>query len=165
MKKHILTLVAIAAGSVAAMGQITLGDAYGCLADLGPMGRQSDPTVQIGKSAEATVRNVKTARCSGVKGSDMQNQFIYTVESLPIREQVFGANNGNDMAVIYAEPAGNGVYNILVLMSDTQGGDYVASYGQTDAAGVAALRDYDVTMDDASISLNYGGNNSLVSMK
>lgn len=148
MKKHLLTLAAVAT-AFSGFAQITLADAYSCLAELPCMKQQSAKCVKsVNNDSNVTLRNVKSASAIDYKGAQqVGNEFIYTVESLPIRNMLVGANNGNEMAVVFAEPAGANNYNVLVLCTDSVEGDYVALYCQTDAAGVNAIKNSNVTMD------------------
>ncbi|MDE7161022.1 MAG: hypothetical protein K2O24_09335 [Muribaculaceae bacterium] len=155
MKTRLLTLAALLT-SVSSFAQITLGDAYAVLADIPAMQTQSGKTAQVVRNAN--VRNVKNAAVSDYKGrQDLQSEFFYMVESLPMRDMLVGANNGREMTYVFAQPAGVGAYNILVLSGDTDNGNYSASYGQTDAAGVQAIRDSKVTMCQGTLALDEPG--------
>ncbi len=162
MKHTLLSLVAAAATTFAANAQITLGDAYTCLAELHPMATSSAKTVNVDG---CNLSNTKCATASNYKGqTDMMSEFIYTVESLPIRQQVFSANNGEEMVVVYAAPKANGLYDVLILESDADNGNYTAYYGQTDKAGVNALGSSRVTMDGNSLQITTNSSNSLAQL-
>lgn len=145
MKKLFLSLIAILATSLSGLAQISLEDAYSGLVNLPGMTEKSVDDVQI--SPDAVITNLQSATCRN--GRYVQD-FIYTYESLPVVNQIIGANNQNDMACAFTEPPVNGVYNVLFLVGQ-KGGSYVAAYGQTNAAGIEAIRNCDVSMDGNSL--------------
>lgn len=152
MKKHIFTLAAAVLTCASAFAQITLSDAYSILADLPALKTKTEKNASTVRNA--SVRNSKTASVENYKGrQDLQSEFFYMVESLPMRQMLVGANNGREMTYVYAQPNGNGTYNLLVLSGDQDNGNYSATYGQTDAAGVQAIRDSKLTMCQGSLAL------------
>lgn len=165
MKKQIFTLIAAATLAGSSYAQITLSDAYDGIAAIPALQAQrQDYTTLPGTSAR--VDGAKSATASNYKGAqDIATEFIYTVESLPLRNMLVGANNQNEMAYIFAEPAAKGGYNILVLEADLLSGDYNCTYGHTDAAGVDAIRHSKVDMDSSHLRIRTeGAASDLVSM-
>ncbi len=162
MKNILLSLAALTATTLGASAQITLHDAYSSLADLHPMTTTSSKTVNVDG---CNLRNTQCASATNYKGvTDMMTEFIYTVESLPMRQQVFGANNGEELVAVYATPKGNGTYDVLILESDAAAGNYTAYYGQTDAAGVNALGSSRVTMDGKTLHLTTNSSNDIAQL-
>ncbi len=141
MKKLFLSLIAILATSLSGLAQITLDDAYSSLVNLPGMTEKSVDDVQI--SPNVAITNLQSVTC---KSPRYLQEFIYTYESLPVVNQIIGANNQNEMACAFTEPSDNGVYNVLFLVGE-KGGPYVAAYGQTTAEGIEAIRNCDVAMD------------------
>lgn len=168
MKKLFLTLIAIVATSAACFAQITLKDAYEGLADLpGMKSNQSCCTVKVcGNDAICNVVSASAQATNAASTQNLRDQFIYTIESLPIRNMLVGANNQREMATVFAEPAGNGQYNVLVLKANALSGDFTASYGQADQATVDAIRNSQVSMDsdELIISSPAAGNSQFISM-
>lgn len=145
MKKLFLSLIAIVATSIASMAQISLDDAYTSLVNMPGMTEKSIDSVQI--DPNTSINNLKTVKCSSARYAQ---EFVYTYESLPVVNQLIGANNQDEMACAFTEPSDNGVYNVLFLLGE-KGGPYVAAYGQTDAAGVEAIRNCDVSMQGGEL--------------
>ena len=168
MKKLFLTLIALVAASAACFAQITLKDAYEGLADLPGMSSKSAQTVKVdGNDAICNVVSASAQTSSASSAQNYRDQFIYMIESLPIRNMLVGANNQREMATIFAEPAGNGQYNILVLKANTLSGDFTASYGQADQATVDAIRNCQVSMDSDELLMTTSaaaGNTQFISM-
>lgn len=168
MKKLFLTLIALVATSAACFAQITLKDAYEGLADLPGMKAKTVQSVNV--DGNAAISNVVSASAQASNASASQNfrdQFIYTIESLPIRNMLVGANNQREMATIFAEPAGNGQYNVLVLKANSLSGDYTASYGHASQATVDAIRNCQVSMDSDELVMTTtpaAGNAQFISM-
>lgn len=151
MKKLILTLAAIAAVTFSSSAQITLSDAYSSLAELPGMSIKATNSVQIDG-----ITTIDDARVSTVKTSNagaMRNEFFYMIESLPLRSQVIGANNQHEIASIFAEPAANGKYNVLIMKGDASTGEFSAVYGQTDRQGVEAINSCELTMDAKELTM------------
>ncbi|MDE6771277.1 MAG: hypothetical protein K2J49_01615, partial [Muribaculaceae bacterium] len=101
------------------------------------------------------------------KVQEYRDKFVWMTENLPVRNMIIGANNQREMAAVYAVPAGGGKYNVLVLQGNTLSGNFSASYGQTNAAGIKAIRDSQVTMDSTELVVtptSNSGNDSFVSM-
>ena len=151
MKKLFFTLIAVFATSLASLAQITLSDAYTSLAQLPGMSAKSTSTVQIDGSA--TINNAKTVSVSTNNVGAMRNQFFYMIESLPLRNQLIGANNQRELASVFAEPAGNGMYNVLVMKGNALTGTFTATYGQTNKAGIDAISNCELTMDSDELVL------------
>lgn len=165
MKKQIFTLIAAATLAGSSYAQITLSDAYDGIAAIPALQAQKqDYTTLPGTTAK--VDHAKSASAAGYKGAqDVATEFIYTVESLPLRNLLVGANNQNEMAYVFAEPAANGGYNILILEADLISGNYNCTYGHTDAAGVDAIRKSNVDMDASHLRIKTkDANSDLVSM-
>lgn len=141
MKKLFLTLIAVIACTLTGFAQISLNDAYSSIVNHPGMVEKSIKDVQLNGSASIT--NLKSVTCTGPRYAQ---EFIYTVESLPVVNMLVGANNQNDMACAFTEPSDNGIYNVLFLVGE-KGGPYVAAYGQTTAEGVEAIRNCEVSMD------------------
>ena len=147
MKKLFLTLLAIVATSLAGMAQISLEDAYTQLVNLPGMSEQKVENVQL--SPGVSISNLQSATCNSGKYAQ---QFIYMYESLPVVNQLIGANNDREMACAFTEPSDNGTYNVLFLIGE-KGGPYVAAYGQTSIEGLEAIRNCEVNMDGNSIEM------------
>ncbi len=141
MKKLFLTLIAIVATSLAGMAQISLNDAYSGLVNLPGMQEKSIDQVQI--SPNTAITNLKSV---SIKSPKYAQEFVYTVESLPIVNMLIGANNQDEMACAFTEPSEDGTYNVLFLLGTKKGG-YTAAYGQTSQAGVEAIRNCEVSME------------------
>lgn len=153
MKKLFLTLIAIVATCLAGFSQTTLADAYSSLASLSGMKTSKAETVQVGQNS--AISNVKTASVS-VSGDNIEgyrDKFMFMMENLPVRNMVMGVNNQREMATVYATPAGKGIYNVLILTGDTHAGNFSASYGQTDLAGIKAIRTSNVSMDSEELTV------------
>ncbi len=167
MKKLFLTLVAIMAVSLTGFARTSLADAYNSLSKLSGMSETKAQKVMVDNNS--AIKNMKTASIS-VSGDDIQayrEKFIFESENLPVRKMIVGANNMRDMAMIYAEPTGYGSYNILIIKGDTESGNFSASYGQTTAAGVKAIKGSQVTMDSQELVIipqQTNGTESFMSM-
>ncbi len=151
MKKIILTLVTIFATGFAAMADTSLDQAYTSLSKLSGMSEKSVGTVQVDNNA--TLKNIKTSVVTANQGNvqDYRDKFIYMMENLPIRDMVIGANNQRDLAAVYAVPAGGGVYNVLIIQGNVLDGNFSTSYGQTNKAGVNAIRNCNLSMDGGEL--------------
>lgn len=164
MKKTILALASILATSFGAFADTTLAEAYDGLSRLSGMSEKRVDKAQI--SGNATISNLKTSVVN-VNQSNVQNyrdNFIYMMENLPVRNMVIGANNQRELAAVYATPAGNGLYNILIVKGDVLDGNFSTSYGQTNIAGVNAIKNCNVTMDSSELIFspaNYDSSNIL----
>ncbi|MEZ3549539.1 MAG: hypothetical protein K1W02_02225 [Muribaculaceae bacterium] len=153
MKKLFLSLVAIAATSLAGFADTSLAQAYSELSGISGMTEKKVSNVQV--DGKASISNIKTSKAS-VSGENAENyraKFIYTMESLPVRKMVMGANNQRELAAVYAEPIGGGKYNVLIVKGDALGGSFSASFGQTTKAGVNAIRNSSVTMDAEGLAI------------
>lgn len=147
MKKLFLTLVTIAATSLAGFADTTLAEAYKALSGMSGMKETQATAVQYDQNI--TFKSLSTASVTS-SASNVQNYrdcFIYMMENLPVRNMVIGANNMRELAAVYATPAGGGVYDVLLVSGDALSGNFSVSYGQTNAAGVKAIRSYQVNMD------------------
>ncbi len=160
MKKLFLTLIALAATSFASFADTSLYEAYSGLAKLSGMTEQTNNTVRIDNNN--VISNVKTASVSSNHASvqELHNSFIYMMENLPMGNMVIGANNMRELASVYSTPAGNGVYNVLIIKGNTLDGNFSVSYGQTNNEGVKAIRNCQVTMDSNELVLTPSQNNS-----
>ena len=147
MKKLFLTLIAVIACTLTGFAQISLNDAYSSIVNHPGMVEKSIKDVQL--NGNASITNIKSVTCSGPKYA---REFYYTYESLPVVNQLIGANNQNDMACAFTEPSDNGVYNVLFLVGE-KGGPYVAAYGQTTAEGVEAIRNCEVSMNADQLTM------------
>lgn len=157
MKKIFLTLAAIAVTSFASFADTSLKEAYNGLAKIPGMNETCYSSTAT--AGNITVTNAKAAVIN-VSGDDVQSlrdQFTWMTENLPVRQMVVGANNMREMAAVYATPAGNGKYNVLVLEGNALTGNFSALYGQTDAAGVKAFRNANVQMDAQQLSFTTTG--------
>ncbi len=141
MKKLFLTLIALVATSLAGFAQISLDDAYTSLVNQPGMVEKTIDSVQLAPGISIT--NLHSV---SYKGARYAQEFIYTYESLPIVNQLIGANNQSEMACAFTEPSDNGVYNVLFLVGE-KGGPYVAAYGQTTADGIEAIRNSEVSLE------------------
>ncbi|MDE6144042.1 MAG: hypothetical protein K2F94_08220 [Muribaculaceae bacterium] len=145
MKKLFLTLLAVIATSLAGVAQISLDDAYTSLVNLPGMTEKKVDNVQL--TPDAVITNLTSVVCKAPRYSQ---EFVYTYESLPINNMLIGANNQKEMACAFTEPSDNGVYNVFFIVGE-KGGQMVAAYGQTNAAGVEAIRNCDVSMEGDSL--------------
>lgn len=167
MKKLILSIVSIAATSLASFADTSLAEAYNGLAALSGMSESTSQTIQVNPSV--AIKNVKTSSVN-VSSGDAQSyreKFIYMMENLPVRDMVIGANNMRELAAVYTTPAGNGQYNVLVVTGNTLDGNFSVSYGQTSKAGVNAMKASIVNMDKnklAVTTITGSGNHNLVGM-
>ena len=86
MKKLFLSLVAIAATSLAGFADTSLAQAYSELSGISGMTEKKVSNVQV--DGKASISNIKTSKAS-VSGENAENyraKFIYTMESLPHRK-------------------------------------------------------------------------------
>ena len=95
------------------MAQISLEDAYTQLVNLPGMSEQKVESVQL--SPGVSISNLSSATCNSGKYAQ---QFIYMYESLPVVNQLIGANNDREMACAFTEPSDNGTYNVLFLIGE-----------------------------------------------
>lgn len=153
MKKLFLTLAALVATSFASFADTTLAEAYNGLSKLSGMTEQTVNKVMIDNNN--VISNVKIATVNANDGNvqNYRDNFIYMTENLPMRNMVIGANNMRELASVYATPAGNGTYNVLILKGNTLDGNFTVSYGQTNAAGINAMRSSQLTMDSNELVL------------
>ncbi len=153
MKKLFLSIVAIAATSFASFADTTLSEAYNALAGLSGMSEKTVSSIQV--SPNTSIKNVKTAAVSSSDANvqEYRDKFIYMMENLPVRHMVIGANNQRELAAVYSAPAGGGVYNVLIVTGNTLDGNFSVSYGQTNKAGVNAIRNSQVNMDSQALVL------------
>lgn len=148
MKKLFLTLMAVVATSIASFAQISLSDAYTGLVNLpGSVEKKIDKVPLCNNVAITDLQTVT------YKGKAHAQEFIYTYESLPVVNQLIGANNQNEMACIFTEPSETGIYNILILVGE-KGGPYIAAYGQTTPDGLELLRNCEVAMHGDQLMMN-----------
>lgn len=167
MKKLFLSLIAIAATSLAGFADTSLAEAYSQLSGMSGMTEKTVDKMPVDNKTAIT--NIKTANVS-VSESNVQDyraNFIYTMESIPVRKMVVGANNMRELGAVYAEPIGGGKYNVLIINGNALGGSFTATFGQTTAAGIKAIRNSNVTMDATSLAImpaTEGGQNSLMGM-
>ena len=147
MKKIFLSLIALVATSFAGFADTSLAEAYSGLAKLSGMTETTASKVQI--DANNAICNLKTASVNAPSccAQDYRDNFIFMMENLPVRNLVIGANNMRELASVYATPAGGGMYNVLIVTGNTPTGNFSVSYGQTNAAGVKAMRNCQVAMD------------------
>lgn len=150
MKKLFLTLIAIAATSFASLADTSLEQAYKAISSMKGMTERSVGTANVG-DAEIGAMKTSAVSVSGDAVIDYRKSVIYELENLPIRNIVIGANNQREMASVYAEPAGQGLYNVLIVTANCLDGNFSASLGKTDAAGVKAIRNCNLEMDSAGL--------------
>ncbi|MDE5675845.1 MAG: hypothetical protein K2I44_10965 [Muribaculaceae bacterium] len=167
MKKFILSIAVIAATSFASFADTTLSEAYNALSNLSGMSEKSASTLQI--TPNASIKNVKTSvvNTSSANAQEYRDKFIYMMENLPVRDMVIGANNQRELAAVYSTPAGGGIYNVLIVTGNTLEGNFSVSYGQTNRAGINAIRNSQVSMDSQELvvtSSPESGTNNFVSM-
>lgn len=141
MKKLFLTLIALVATSLAGFAQISLNDAYTSLVNLPGSTERIVDNVQL--TADVSITNLHSVT---YKGHRYAQDFIYTYESLPVVNQLIGANNKSKMACAFTEPSDDDMYNVLFLVGG-EGGPYVAAYGQTTAEGIDAIRNSEVSLE------------------
>lgn len=153
MKKLFLTLAALVATSFASFADTSLAEAYTGLSKLSGMTEQTVNKVMIDNNN--TISNVKISTVYANEGNvqDYRDNFIYMMENLPMRNMVIGANNMRELASVYSTPAGGGMYDVLIIKGNTLDGNFTVSYGQTNAAGVNAIRSSQVTMDATELVL------------
>lgn len=144
MKKLFLTLIALVATSLASFSQVSLYNVYEHLADQSGMKAKEVGTISIDG-----VSNIIDAQA--VTGSAAKaRQFQYAVESLPSVNMILGASNQKEMAVAFTEQPAGDIFNVLFLFG-TKGGKYTAVYGQTDAAGIDAISNSEVSMQGGEL--------------
>ncbi len=141
MKKVLLSLIAVLASSLAAFSQITLGEAYNYLSGLPGMTEHKAENVTLSPGVQIT--GLKSV--SGPM-SRYEANFINAYESLPIDNMLIGVNNRQEMVCSFSEPSDNGVYNVFFIIGE-KGGKMIAAYGQTDAEGLEAIANCDVSLD------------------
>lgn len=151
MKKLFLTLIAIVATSLVGFSQTTLAEAYKTMAGMPGMSETSVSKAQVGNNA--VIKDLKVAKVnpSGDNVESYRDKFIYTMENLPVRHMVIGANNTRELAAVYASPAGGGMYDVLIVQGNVPDGSFTASYGKTTRAGVEAMKSCTVTMDSEGL--------------
>lgn len=140
MKKLLFTLIALVATSFAGFAQISLDDAFSSLVNKPGMAEKIVDNVQL--TPTVSISNVHSVT---YKGTRYMQDFIYTYESLPVVNQLIGANNQNEMACVFTEPSNDGIYNVLFLVGQKKG-PFVAAYGQTTAEGIEAIRNSEVSL-------------------
>lgn len=156
MKKIFLTLAVAVATTFAGFADTSLQQAYKGLAALKGMSETYVKSAAIDNNSSLTDLRTSVVSVTGGDVQALRDQFTYMTENLPVRQMVVGANNMRELAAVYATPAGNGKYNVLILTGNTLTGNFVTSYGQTDAAGVKALRNADVYMDADQLTMSVG---------
>lgn len=140
MKKLLLSIIAVVAVVFSGSAQITLKDAYTSLVNNPGMIEKAMGTIQLAPGISIT--DLQSVTCNT---SRYAQEFIYTYESLPVVNQIIGANNQKEMVCAFTEPSDNGVYNVLFIVGAKQG-PFVAAYGQTSADGIEAIRNSDVSL-------------------
>lgn len=154
MKKLMLLLVLSIVGTFAGFSQVALSDIYSNLAGLQGMTTKTQTDVKINDAAVITdVTTASATTASATAANNYRNQFIYMIESYPIRNQLISANNQREMAVVFAEPAAAGQYNVLILKANQLSGEFSVSKGKTTQAGVEAIRNCTVDMDATGLSM------------
>lgn len=153
MKKLILSLVAILGTATASFADTTLSQAYKSLSGLS--GMQETYVQSIAIDQNSALKNVKTSAVAASLDNTQayRSAFIYELENLPVRNIVMGANNMRELATVYATPAGNGMYDVLMITGDSVGGVYSATFGQTDKAGVAAIQNSQLQMNPSALTI------------
>lgn len=153
MKKIILALVALVGTASASFADTTLAQAYKSLSGLAGMQETTAQSVAIDQNT--ALSNVKTIAVTAPQGETQayRSAFIFEMENLPVRNIVMGANNMREMATIYAVPAQGGMYDVLMITGDTAGGIYSATYGQTDKAGVQAIKSSQMQMTPQALTI------------
>ncbi|MBD5355820.1 MAG: hypothetical protein HDR88_02285 [Bacteroides sp.] len=147
MKKLFLTLAALFTISFAGFADTTLAEAYTGLSKLSGMNEQTVNKVMIDNNNSISNVKVATVYANESNVQNYRDNFIYMMENLPMRNMVIGANNMRELASVYSTPAGGGMYNVLIIKGNTLDGNFTVSYGQTNAAGIKAMRNSQVTMD------------------
>lgn len=145
MKKLFLTLLVSAISSLSSFAQITLIDAYTSLADLPGMKEKTCTTINVDDNT--IIENTQTFAVNTVDVDYMRGQFFNMIESLPMREVIISANNQREFATVYAQPAENGSYNLLILKGNSVSGDFSATYAKTDKATVEAINNCELILD------------------
>ena len=147
MKKFFLTLIALVATSIAGFAQISLDDAYNYLSSLPGMNEQQVGNVTLAPGVQIT--GLKSVSGSMAR---YQDEFINAYESLPIDNMLIGVNNQQEMACSFSEPSDNGVYNVFFIVGE-KGGKLTAAYGQTNADGLEAIANCDVSLDGKELEM------------
>lgn len=147
MKKLFLTLIAIAATSVASFADTTLAEAYKSLAGMSGMKEVEFDSKAIDDNVTFTNIATSSVMASQADVESYRAGFIYELENLPVRNMIIGANNMREIAAVYATPAANGKYDVLIIQGNALNGSFQASYGQTTKAGINAIRSSQLSMD------------------
>ncbi|MCM1490986.1 MAG: hypothetical protein NC095_09200 [Muribaculum sp.] len=147
MKKFFLTLIALVATSIAGYAQISLDDAYNYLSSLPGMSEQQVGSVTLAPGVQIT--GMKSVSGSMAR---YQDEFINAYESLPIDNMLIGVNNQQEMACSFSEPSDTGVYNVFFIIGE-KGGKLTAAYGQTNADGLEAIANCDVSLDGKQLEM------------
>lgn len=153
MKKYILAIAAVVATAFASSADTSLAQAYKGLAGLDGMTESVQKSVPVGDDACLTDFKTSTVLVEPCQVEKYRDSFVWMTENLPVRNMVIGANNQNELAMVYATPAAGGKYDVLVLLGNALYGEFKACYGKTDKAGVDAMRNASLSMDANSITL------------
>lgn len=145
MKKLFLAFIAVVATCLGSAAQISLNDAYTGLVNHPGAIEKKAGNVELAPGI--VIANLQTVT---YKTPRYSQDFIYTVESLPLQNQLISAGNRNEMACAFTEPSKTGIYNVLFLIGE-KGGKYMAAYGQTNAQGLEAIRNSEVNIDGDSL--------------
>lgn len=144
MKKLFLTLIALVATSLASFSQVSLYNVYEYLAEQPGMKAKNLGTVTIDGTSSIIDAQV-------VNGNATQaRKFQLAVESLPSVNMILGASNQKEMTVAFTEAPTGDIFNVLLLVGQ-KGGFYTALYGQTDAAGIDAISNSEVTLQGQNL--------------
>lgn len=153
MKKLFISIFVISITNLLGYADTTLSEAYDAISSLSGMSEKSVSKVSL--SSDVAITNLKSATVNS-SVSDVEkyrDNIIYTLENLPVRNMVIGANNMRNIATVYSSPSGNGNYNVLIVTGNTQSGQFSVSYGQTSKKGVDSIRNTQLTMDVFEIVL------------
>lgn len=146
MKKLFLSLIALTVTSLTSLAEVTLNDAYLSVADLPGMKLVSELPVQITTTTD--IQNVRSVSATSHENIDkLHSDFTEVVASLPEGEVVKSNTVKPEFSTIFAEPDGSGQYNILILQGNDLTGIFTATYGNTDSAGLEAIKNSKVSLN------------------
>lgn len=146
MKKLFLSLIALTVTSLASLAHGTLSDAYLSVADLPGMKLISELPVQITNTTDIqSVRTVSAVTHDNIE--KLHGEFVEVIESIPQGEVIKTNTDQPEFATVFAEPTDSGNYDILILQGNDVTGTFTATFGNTDEAGLKAIKNSKVSLD------------------
>lgn len=146
MKKLFLSLIALTVTSLTSLAEVTLNDAYLSVADLPGMKLISELPVQITTTTD--IQSVRTVAATSHENIDkLHSDFTEVIANIPEGELIQSNTVKPEFSTVFAEPTGSGQYNILILQGNDLTGVFTATYGNTDAAGLEAIKNSKVSLN------------------